>query len=78
MRRNSHVRFYSKDVVGKIPVNYIPKRTRFHKHRERMKWIPYPGNRICFGRYALQMLESAWICADLTVVESVDLWIFAI
>nr|YP_010445274.1 ribosomal protein L16 [Pyankovia brachiata]UTJ90775.1 ribosomal protein L16 [Pyankovia brachiata] len=39
-----------------------PKRTRFRKqHRGRMKGISYRGNRICFGRYALQALEPAWI-----------------
>nr|YP_010965169.1 ribosomal protein L16 [Consolea macracantha]YP_010965255.1 ribosomal protein L16 [Consolea moniliformis]YP_010965341.1 ribosomal protein L16 [Consolea rubescens]WNM91252.1 ribosomal protein L16 [Consolea macracantha]WNM91338.1 ribosomal protein L16 [Consolea moniliformis]WNM91424.1 ribosomal protein L16 [Consolea rubescens] len=39
-----------------------PKRTRFCKqHRGRMKGISYRGNRICFGRYALQALEPAWI-----------------
>nr|YP_010483591.1 ribosomal protein L16 [Piper boehmeriifolium]UVV35701.1 ribosomal protein L16 [Piper boehmeriifolium] len=39
-----------------------PKRARFRKqHRGRMKGISYRGNRICFGRYALQALESAWI-----------------
>ena len=26
-----------------------------------MKGISYRGNRICFGRYALQVLEPAWI-----------------
>nr|QBC72441.1 50S ribosomal protein L16 [Phemeranthus sp. GY-2019] len=39
-----------------------PKRTRFRKqHRGRMTGISYRGNRICFGRYALQALEPAWI-----------------
>nr|QTI91277.1 ribosomal protein L16 [Leuchtenbergia principis] len=39
-----------------------PKRTRFSKqHRGRMKGLSYRGNRICFGRYALQALEPAWI-----------------
>nr|YP_009458910.1 ribosomal protein L16 [Elaeagnus mollis]ATD86119.1 ribosomal protein L16 [Elaeagnus mollis]QGA73736.1 ribosomal protein L16 [Elaeagnus mollis] len=39
-----------------------PKRTRFRKHhRGRMKGISYRGNRMCFGRYALQALEPAWI-----------------
>nr|AWI72180.1 ribosomal protein L16 [Laxoplumeria baehniana] len=39
-----------------------PKRTRFRKqHRGRMKGIAYRGNRICFGKYALQALEPAWI-----------------
>ncbi|KAK8314812.1 hypothetical protein V6Z11_D01G195700, partial [Gossypium hirsutum] len=36
--------------------------TRFRKqHRGRMMGISYRGNRICFGRYALQALEPAWI-----------------
>nr|YP_009896566.1 ribosomal protein L16 [Henophyton deserti]QKK43200.1 ribosomal protein L16 [Henophyton deserti] len=39
-----------------------PKRTRFRKqHRGRLKGISSRGNRICFGRYALQTLEPAWI-----------------
>nr|QTI91407.1 ribosomal protein L16 [Ferocactus setispinus] len=39
-----------------------PKRTKFSKqHRGRMKGLSYRGNRICFGRYALQALEPAWI-----------------
>nr|YP_010308143.1 ribosomal protein L16 [Meconopsis integrifolia]QGX06514.1 ribosomal protein L16 [Meconopsis integrifolia]UGV20344.1 ribosomal protein L16 [Anisodus tanguticus]ULU28559.1 ribosomal protein L16 [Meconopsis integrifolia] len=39
-----------------------PKRTKFRKqHRGRMKGISYRGNRISFGRYALQALEPAWI-----------------
>nr|YP_009671253.1 ribosomal protein L16 [Passiflora filipes]YP_009671274.1 ribosomal protein L16 [Passiflora filipes]QCX30524.1 ribosomal protein L16 [Passiflora filipes]QCX30525.1 ribosomal protein L16 [Passiflora filipes] len=39
-----------------------PKRTRFSKqHRGRMKGMSSRGNRICFGRYALQSLEPAWI-----------------
>nr|ANP26256.1 ribosomal protein L16 [Monotropa hypopitys] len=39
-----------------------PKRTRFRKqHRGRMKGIAYRGNNICFGKYALQALEPAWI-----------------
>nr|YP_009160622.1 ribosomal protein L16 [Sciaphila densiflora]AKR17952.1 ribosomal protein L16 [Sciaphila densiflora] len=41
-----------------------PKRTRFRKqHRGRMKGISCRGNTICFGRYALQALGSAWITA---------------
>nr|YP_009747739.1 ribosomal protein L16 [Lecanorchis japonica]QII89419.1 ribosomal protein L16 [Lecanorchis japonica] len=41
-----------------------PKKTRFRKqHRGRMKGISCRGNRICFGRYALQALEPAWITA---------------
>nr|YP_009341812.1 ribosomal protein L16 [Castanopsis concinna]ALN96535.1 ribosomal protein L16 [Castanopsis concinna] len=43
-------------------MNYNPKRARFRKqHRGRMKGISSRGNRICFGRYALQALEPAWI-----------------
>nr|AGW98496.1 ribosomal protein L16 [Ipomoea minutiflora] len=39
-----------------------PKRTRFRKqHRGRMKGISSGGNHICFGKYALQALEPAWI-----------------
>nr|QXV93411.1 50S ribosomal protein L16 [Anthoshorea roxburghii] len=39
-----------------------PKRTKFRKqHRGRMKGMSSRGNRICFGRYALQALEPAWI-----------------
>nr|YP_010996992.1 ribosomal protein L16 [Plumbago zeylanica]WPJ72691.1 ribosomal protein L16 [Plumbago zeylanica] len=39
-----------------------PKRTRFRKqHRGRMKGMSCRGNRISFGRYALQALEPAWI-----------------
>nr|YP_010277393.1 ribosomal protein L16 [Corydalis impatiens]YP_010474296.1 ribosomal protein L16 [Corydalis cornuta]UHY42539.1 ribosomal protein L16 [Corydalis impatiens]UVH68509.1 ribosomal protein L16 [Corydalis cornuta]DBA09430.1 TPA_asm: ribosomal protein L16 [Corydalis impatiens] len=39
-----------------------PKRTRFRKHhRGRMRGVSSRGNRICFGRYALQALEPAWI-----------------
>nr|YP_009259215.1 ribosomal protein L16 [Zea diploperennis]ALS45748.1 ribosomal protein L16 [Zea diploperennis] len=41
-----------------------PKRTRFRKqHRGRMKGKSCRGNHICFGRYALQELEPAWIPA---------------
>ncbi|CAN6868406.1 unnamed protein product, partial [Brassica oleracea var. botrytis] len=46
----------------KKPINYNPKRTKFRKqHRGRLKGISSRGNRICFGRYALQTLEPAWI-----------------
>nr|QBC71802.1 50S ribosomal protein L16 [Drosera indica] len=39
-----------------------PKRTRFRKqHRGRMNGISSRGNHICFGKYALQALEPAWI-----------------
>nr|YP_009828879.1 ribosomal protein L16 [Enhalus acoroides]YP_009828903.1 ribosomal protein L16 [Enhalus acoroides]QJC59111.1 ribosomal protein L16 [Enhalus acoroides]QJC59135.1 ribosomal protein L16 [Enhalus acoroides] len=41
-----------------------PKKTRFSKqHRGRMKGRSSRGNHICFGRYALQALEPAWITA---------------
>nr|YP_010406446.1 ribosomal protein L16 [Cymbaria daurica]URC16247.1 ribosomal protein L16 [Cymbaria daurica] len=41
-------------------MNYNPKRTRFRsQHRGRMKGTSY--NPICFGKYALQALEPAWI-----------------
>nr|YP_009450270.1 ribosomal protein L16 [Burmannia nepalensis]AOV94003.1 ribosomal protein L16 [Burmannia nepalensis] len=41
-----------------------PKKTRFRKqHRGRMKGISYQGNTICFGKYALQALEPAWVTA---------------
>nr|WRH31271.1 ribosomal protein L16 [Valeriana fauriei] len=45
-----------------LSIDYNPKRTRFRKHhRGRMKGISYRGNHICFGKYALQALEPAWI-----------------
>nr|QUV77243.1 50S ribosomal protein L16 [Markhamia cauda-felina] len=41
-----------------------PKRTKFRKqHGGKMKGISSRGNRICFGKYALQALEPAWITA---------------
>nr|YP_009400566.1 50S ribosomal protein L16 [Vanilla aphylla]YP_009748504.1 ribosomal protein L16 [Vanilla madagascariensis]QHD19672.1 50S ribosomal protein L16 [Vanilla shenzhenica]QII90184.1 ribosomal protein L16 [Vanilla madagascariensis]BAX88179.1 50S ribosomal protein L16 [Vanilla aphylla] len=41
-----------------------PKKTRFRRHhRGRMKGISCRGNRISFGKYALQALEPAWITA---------------
>nr|YP_005352988.1 ribosomal protein L16 [Mankyua chejuensis]ADZ48020.1 ribosomal protein L16 [Mankyua chejuensis]AJJ48651.1 ribosomal protein L16 [Mankyua chejuensis] len=41
-----------------------PKRTKFRKqHRGRMKGVSARGNRVCFGRFALQALEPAWITA---------------
>nr|AIY56213.1 ribosomal protein L16 [Neuwiedia zollingeri var. singapureana]BBB03220.1 50S ribosomal protein L16 [Neuwiedia zollingeri var. singapureana] len=47
-----------------LSINYNPKRTRFRKqHRGRMKGISWRGNHICFGKYALQALEPAWITA---------------
>nr|YP_009388053.1 ribosomal protein L16 [Taxus baccata]YP_009576038.1 ribosomal protein L16 [Taxus wallichiana]YP_009578372.1 ribosomal protein L16 [Taxus contorta]YP_009578454.1 ribosomal protein L16 [Taxus cuspidata]YP_009578536.1 ribosomal protein L16 [Taxus canadensis]YP_009578782.1 ribosomal protein L16 [Taxus brevifolia]WET57669.1 ribosomal protein L16 [Taxus sp. 'Mandiya type']ALK00972.1 ribosomal protein L16 [Taxus baccata]QBK32997.1 ribosomal protein L16 [Taxus contorta]QBK33243.1 ribosomal prot len=39
-----------------------PKRTKFrHQHKGRMKGVASRGNCICFGRFALQALEPAWI-----------------
>nr|QYB22779.1 50S ribosomal protein L16 [Tetraclinis articulata]BBN67024.1 ribosomal protein L16 [Tetraclinis articulata] len=39
-----------------------PKRTKFrHQHRGRIKGISSRGNRICFGRFALQALEPVWV-----------------
>nr|YP_009531725.1 ribosomal protein L16 [Leiosporoceros dussii]AXZ70925.1 ribosomal protein L16 [Leiosporoceros dussii] len=39
-----------------------PKRVKFRKqHRGRMKGISTRGNKICFGKFALQALEPAWI-----------------
>nr|QYB21131.1 50S ribosomal protein L16 [Austrotaxus spicata] len=39
-----------------------PKRTKFrHQHKGRMKGVAPRGNRICFGKFALQALEPAWI-----------------
>nr|YP_009559547.1 ribosomal protein L16 [Diphasiastrum digitatum]AZU95344.1 ribosomal protein L16 [Diphasiastrum digitatum] len=39
-----------------------PKRTKFRKqHRGRLRGVSTRGNRICFGRFALQALEPAWI-----------------
>nr|YP_009732899.1 ribosomal protein L16 [Diphyscium foliosum]QHU77241.1 ribosomal protein L16 [Diphyscium foliosum] len=39
-----------------------PKRTKFRKqHRGRMKGMSIRGNSICFGKFALQALEPAWI-----------------
>nr|YP_011014257.1 ribosomal protein L16 [Arenaria przewalskii]WQA10663.1 ribosomal protein L16 [Arenaria przewalskii] len=39
-----------------------PKRTKFYtQHRGRLKGKSSRGNHICFGRYALQALEPAWI-----------------
>nr|YP_010474139.1 ribosomal protein L16 [Corydalis hendersonii]UVH68352.1 ribosomal protein L16 [Corydalis hendersonii]WCR63366.1 ribosomal protein L16 [Corydalis hendersonii]DBA09351.1 TPA_asm: ribosomal protein L16 [Corydalis hendersonii] len=39
-----------------------PKRTKFRRHhRGKMRGVSSRGNRICFGRYALQALEPAWI-----------------
>nr|YP_009668099.1 ribosomal protein L16 [Frullania nodulosa]QCW58874.1 ribosomal protein L16 [Frullania nodulosa] len=39
-----------------------PKRTKFRKqHRGNLKGIATRGNVICFGKFALQALEPAWI-----------------
>nr|YP_010945561.1 ribosomal protein L16 [Porella gracillima]WGG27110.1 ribosomal protein L16 [Porella gracillima] len=39
-----------------------PKKTKFRKqHRGNLKGIATRGNSICFGKYALQALEPAWI-----------------
>jgi large subunit ribosomal protein L16 len=63
MRRNFHVRFWIRDGIKiLLTIDYNPKRTKFRKqHRGRMKGVSYRGNRICFGRFALQALEPAWI-----------------
>ncbi|KAF1894540.1 hypothetical protein Lal_00039627 [Lupinus albus] len=54
--------FFPKALKSLPTINYNPQRTRFRKqHRGRMKGISYRGNHICFGRYALQALEPAWI-----------------
>src|SRR5579875_1794310 len=59
MKENLHVRFWNRD---KKKVDYDPKRTKFRKqHRGRMKGISTRGNSICFGKFALQALEPAWI-----------------
>lgn len=42
--------------------DYNPKRTKFRKqHRGNLKGIATRGNSICFGKFALQALEPAWI-----------------
>nr|QWW93394.1 ribosomal protein L16 [Notoscyphus lutescens] len=39
-----------------------PKKTKFRKqHRGNLKGIATRGNSICFGKFALQALEPAWI-----------------
>jgi large subunit ribosomal protein L16 len=48
--------------VAKKFVDYNPKRTKFRKqHRGNLKGIATRGNSICFGKFALQALEPAWI-----------------
>lgn len=50
----------SDSEVAKI--DYNPKRTKFRKHhRGNLKGIANRGNSICFGKFALQALEPAWI-----------------
>ncbi len=40
----------------------MPKRVKFRKqHRGRMKGMALRGNRVDFGEYGLQALESGWI-----------------
>nr|YP_009667934.1 ribosomal protein L16 [Radula japonica]QCW58709.1 ribosomal protein L16 [Radula japonica] len=39
-----------------------PKKTKFRKqHKGNLKGISTRGNSICFGKFALQALEPAWI-----------------
>lgn len=39
-----------------------PKKTKFRKpHRGRMKGVASKGNKIAFGKYALQTLEPVWL-----------------
>ncbi|CAN6344944.1 unnamed protein product [Urochloa humidicola] len=46
------------------PLTGVVALGRFRKQRRgRMKGTSCRGNRICFGTYALQVLESAWITA---------------
>nr|AJE61680.1 ribosomal protein L16 [Plagiogyria glauca] len=41
-----------------------PRRTKFRKqHRGRLKGISNRGNSVCFGKFALQALEPAWVTA---------------
>jgi large subunit ribosomal protein L16 len=43
-------------------IDYNPKRMKICKqHKGQMKGIATRGNSICFGRFGLQALESAWI-----------------
>jgi large subunit ribosomal protein L16 len=52
----------SDSEVAKKIVDYNPKRTKFRKqHRGNLKGIATRGNSICFGKFALQALEPAWI-----------------
>ncbi|THU42849.1 hypothetical protein C4D60_Mb00t19220 [Musa balbisiana] len=63
-KKKLSVRFCSRDGIKKRP-STITKRTRFRKkkHRGRMKEYLVGAIVICFGRYALQALEPAWITA---------------
>jgi large subunit ribosomal protein L16 len=52
----------SDSEVAKKLVDYNPKKTKFRKqHRGNLKGIATRGNSICFGKFALQALEPAWI-----------------
>lgn len=43
-------------------IDYNPRRTKYRKqHRGRLKGTATRGNRISFGRFALQALEPSWI-----------------
>ena len=43
-------------------IDYDPRRTKYRKqHRGRLKGTATRGNRISFGRFALQALEPSWI-----------------
>ncbi|CAA7014208.1 unnamed protein product [Microthlaspi erraticum] len=45
-------------------INHFPKRSKFPKqHRGRVNGVSCQGNRVSFGRYALQTLEPSWITA---------------
>ncbi|VAH11619.1 unnamed protein product [Triticum turgidum subsp. durum] len=57
--------------LRKRTIDYNPKRTRFRKqHRGRMKGKSCRGNRICFGRYALQALEPVTLRPTQTCMGS--------
>lgn len=52
----------SDSEVAIIRIDYNPKRTKFRKqHRGNLKGVATRGNSICFGKFALQALEPAWI-----------------
>lgn len=43
----------------------MPKRTKYRKvHRGRMKGKAKKGNKVTYGEYGLQALESAWITSN--------------